>query len=288
MESWLTASHLASIMGCWRPGAFSSHVGSSGSTALVEHSAAPLALSTVMKCGDGLWSLTCSGGRGGGVGRRRRRSGGGLATGREGRWMASSKGSGGGCFEVVARTRSTGWRKQRRGLCRSGRRTLEAEKRSSSAVVEPHVMKLVVALIRRESPARLRGGRAFSPGCRQRRTNETLHFQEVNTGPNCSLTSTPLTRHCARSAASQPCNAASLEAAGEVAGAAGVVDRERFPGAAGAAARAAARAAAWAACSSHSARHAATLGGAWREGDGVRVRVRVVRVRVSQDRAGEG
>ena len=67
-EARRTASHLASIMGCWRPGAFSSHVGSSGSIALVEHSAAPLALSTVMKCGDGLWSLTCSGRRGSGAG----------------------------------------------------------------------------------------------------------------------------------------------------------------------------------------------------------------------------
>ena len=55
----LTASHFASIMGCWMPGAFSSQEGSSGSTWLVEHSASPLTLSTVMKCGDGLWSLTC-------------------------------------------------------------------------------------------------------------------------------------------------------------------------------------------------------------------------------------
>ena len=52
--AWLTASHFASIMGCWMPGAFSSQEGSSGSTWLVEHSASPLTLSTVMKCGDGL------------------------------------------------------------------------------------------------------------------------------------------------------------------------------------------------------------------------------------------
>ena len=57
-------------------------------------------------------------------------------------------GIGSGWFVVVgALTRSTGWRRQRLGLCSSGRRTLSLEMRPSSDVVHPIVMKLVVALI---------------------------------------------------------------------------------------------------------------------------------------------
>ena len=48
---------------------------------------------------------------------------------------------------VGALTRSTGWRRQRLGLCSSGRRTLSLDMRPSSDVVDPIVMKFVVALI---------------------------------------------------------------------------------------------------------------------------------------------
>ena len=69
-------------------------------------------------------------------------------------------GIGSGWFMVLgALTRSTGWRRQRLGLCSSGRRTLSLEMRPSSDVVDPIVMKFVVALI-----SLVRGWAELGPG----------------------------------------------------------------------------------------------------------------------------